>query len=89
LLFLRRRLCDWRELDDLSSRLRQAVIDGTAVVSPFVMLAEDVDAALQLRCASNFAASIDKQVAPLRKQQAFTYPKALSPTASTTTPPAC
>lgn len=75
LLFLRRRLCDWRELDDLSARLQQAVIDNSAVVSPFVMLAEDVDAALQLRCASAFAASIDKQVAPLRKQQAFTYAK--------------
>ncbi|WP_109126918.1 tetratricopeptide repeat protein [Dyella sp. C11] len=75
LLFLRRRLCDWHDLDELSQRLRTAVIDGTTTVSPFVMLAEDVDAELQLRCAKAFAESIEEQMAPLRKQLAFTRAK--------------
>ncbi|WP_130620974.1 tetratricopeptide repeat protein [Dyella amyloliquefaciens] len=75
LLFLRRRLCDWRDLDDLSARLQQAAADGSSVVSPFVMLAEDVDAGLQLRCAKAYADSIEQQAAPLRKQQAFTHAK--------------
>lgn len=75
LLFVRRRLCDWRELDALSAQMQQAVADGNIVVSPFVMLAEDVDAAMQLRCASTYAASIESQVAPLRKQLDFSHAK--------------
>ncbi|HET6553831.1 MAG TPA: tetratricopeptide repeat protein [Dyella sp.] len=75
LLFLRRRLCQWHDLDDLSARLQRAAADGSAVVSPFVMLSEDVDAERQLQCAKAYAASIEQQVAPLRKQQAFTYAK--------------
>ncbi|WP_243039392.1 tetratricopeptide repeat protein [Dyella sedimenti] len=75
LLFLRRRLCDWHDLDDLSARFQQAARDGEAMVSPFVMLAEDVDAALQLRCATTYAAAIEQQTAPLRKQLAFSHAK--------------
>ncbi len=75
LLFVRRRLCDWRELDSLSTQMQQAVADGNIVVSPFVMLAEDVDAAMQLRCASTYAASIESQVAPLRRQLDFSHAK--------------
>ncbi|MHA6205568.1 O-linked N-acetylglucosamine transferase, SPINDLY family protein [Dyella soli] len=75
LLFVRRRLCDWRELDALSARLQHAVSTGQAVVSPFAMLAEDVDAALQQQCASTYAESIDRQAAPLRRQLAFTHAK--------------
>lgn len=75
LLFVRRRLCDWRELDALSAQLQQAIADGHSVVSPFVTLAEDVDAAMQLRCATTYATSIESQVAPLRKQLAFTHGK--------------
>lgn len=74
LLFLRRRLCDWRDLDELSARVRKMASEG-AVVSPFVMLSEDVDADLQLQCAKTYAASIEKSAAPLRKQQAFNYTK--------------
>jgi predicted O-linked N-acetylglucosamine transferase (SPINDLY family) len=44
-------------------------------VSPFVMLAEDVDAATQLRCATTYATSIEPHVAPLRRQLAFTHAK--------------
>lgn len=75
LLFLRRRLCDWRDLDALSQRMHDAVAAGVGTISPFTMLAEDVDAALQLRCAQDFAAAVEQQVAPLRKQLAFTHTK--------------
>lgn len=75
LLFLRRRLWDWHDLDALSSRLQAAVTDGTAVVSPFTMLAEDVDAAMHLKTAKAFAAVIEEQTAALRKQQAFSHAK--------------
>lgn len=74
LLFLRRRLCDWHDLDDLSARLRQA-IDEDTVVSPFVTLSEDLDADVQLHGAKTYAASIERQVAALRRQQAFTHAK--------------
>lgn len=75
LLFARRRLCDWRGLDELSARLQQAVAAENVLVSPFVLLAEDVDAATLQRCATTYAASIETQVAPLRKQLAFTQAK--------------
>lgn len=75
LLFVRRRLCDWRDLDTLSAQMQQAVTAGDIVVSPFVMLAEDVDAAMQLRCATTYATSIASTVAPLRKQLDFTHAK--------------
>ena len=75
LLFLRRRLWDWHDLDALSGRLQAAVNDGTAVVSPFTMLAEDVDAAMHLKTAKAFAAVIEEQTAALRKQQAFSHAK--------------
>lgn len=75
LLFLRRRLCDWHDIDELGTRLRAGVVDGSTVVSPFTLLAEDVDAALQLQCAKAYAASIERQMAPLRKQLAFTQAK--------------
>ena len=75
LLFLRRRLCDWHDLDELSARLQTLVNEGTSAVSPFALLADDVDASLQLRCAKAYAESVDRHVAPLRKQQAFTYAK--------------
>jgi len=75
LLFLRRRLWDWHDLDELSNRLQAAVVDGTTVVSPFTMLAEDVDAAMHLKTAKAYAAVIEEQTAPLRKQQAFSHAK--------------
>lgn len=75
LLFARRRVCDWRGLDELSARLQHAVTEQNVVVSPFVLLAEDVDAAVLQRCATTYAASIERQVAPLRKQLGFTQAK--------------
>ena len=75
LLFLRRRLCDWHDLDELSQRLQQAIADDTATVSPFVTLSEDIEPELQLKAAKAFAAVVEQQVAALRKQQAFTHAK--------------
>lgn len=75
LLFLRRRLCDWHDLDALSQRMQAAVAAGAGTISPFTMLAEDVDAATLLRCAQDFAAAVELQTAPLRKQQSFTHAK--------------
>ncbi|ULU27434.1 tetratricopeptide repeat protein [Dyella terrae] len=75
LLFLRRRLCDWHDLDELSQHVQDAVVAGAGTISPFIMLAEDVDAALQLRCAQDYAAAVEQRVAPLRKQLALSQAK--------------
>ncbi|QNK02507.1 tetratricopeptide repeat protein [Dyella telluris] len=75
LLFLRRRLVDWHDLDELSQRAQAAVASGAGTISPFTMLAEDIDPALQLRCAQDYAAAVEKQMAPLRKQLAFAHAK--------------
>jgi predicted O-linked N-acetylglucosamine transferase (SPINDLY family) len=68
LVFAKRRLCDWTELDGLSEQLHQAVAAGRADVTPFAFLAEQADAAEQRHCATTFAAGIDKRMAPLRRQ---------------------
>ena len=66
LVFAKRRLCDWRGLDELSERLHRAVAEGRDGVMPFAFLAEDASAAEQRRCASTFAAGVEKLAAPLR-----------------------
>lgn len=69
-----RRLCQWDELEDLGARLRVAVAEGVQGITPFSFLAEDASAAEQRRCAETFAASIEKQMAPLRRQLALDHP---------------
>lgn len=71
LVFARRRLCDWRGLDELSERLHRAVAEGRDGVMPFAFLAEDASAAEQRRCAATFAAGVEKMAAPLRASLAF------------------
>lgn len=73
LLFAKRRLCDWRGMDELSQRLQHAVTEQRPGINPFFFLAEDVDAAAQRLCAATFAAMIEKQMAPLRQQLAITH----------------
>lgn len=51
LLFLKRRLGDWRELDTLSGHVRAAVRAGASGVEPFGFLAEPATPAEQLACA--------------------------------------
>jgi len=71
LVFAKRRLCDWRGLDELSERLHRAVAEGREGVMPFAFLAEDASPAEQRRCAATFAASVEKLAAPWRAQLAF------------------
>jgi predicted O-linked N-acetylglucosamine transferase (SPINDLY family) len=68
LLFIRRRLCRWQGLDDLSEQVIRAVGEDQPGIPPFFLLAEDVDAALQLRCAKTYAATLEQQAAVFRQQ---------------------
>lgn len=81
LVFAKRRLYDWPGLDELCTQLHRAVADGREGVTPFAFLAEDASAAEQRRCASTFAAGIEQQAAPLRKELSLTHhlPKADAP----------
>ncbi|MBP7598005.1 O-linked N-acetylglucosamine transferase, SPINDLY family protein [Pseudoxanthomonas mexicana] len=65
LLNWRRKLCDWRDLDRLSSQVRRAVRDGHGAVEPFAFLSEDADAAEQLACARRRARDLAASVRPL------------------------
>lgn len=60
LLAWRRKLCDWRDLDALSTQVRQAVRQGHSAVEPFAFLSEDASAAEQLQCARLRAAPIER-----------------------------
>ncbi|HYG06974.1 MAG TPA: tetratricopeptide repeat protein [Stenotrophomonas sp.] len=52
-----RRLCDWQQLDVLSSQVRRAVAQGQPGVEPFAFLSEDSSAQEQLACARLRAAA--------------------------------
>lgn len=65
-VFIKRQLCDWSDLDALSNRLRSAVANNAADVTPFGFLAEPASAAEQLQCARNFAEGVAQRVDPLR-----------------------
>ena len=67
LVFLKRQLCDWRDLDALSARLRARVAEGAVGIAPFAFLSEPAGADEQLRCARTAAAAIDAGAAPLRR----------------------
>lgn len=75
LVFLRRQLCEWDGLDDLSRRLRTRVAAGAQGIAPFAFLAEPANAAEQLQCARTWARAIDAKVAPLRKRLALVHAK--------------
>lgn len=66
LVFLRRQLCDWQDLEALSARLRARVAAGGEGIAPFAFLAEPASAEEQLQCARTFAAAIEAKAAPLR-----------------------
>ncbi|WDM68464.1 tetratricopeptide repeat protein [Xanthomonas cucurbitae] len=65
LLNWRRRLCDWREVEALSTQVRAAVAQGAAAVEPFAFLSEDASAAEQLACARTRAQAIAAMLQPL------------------------
>ena len=68
LLFARRRLYRWKDIDALSERVVRAVSEGETGIHPFAFLCEDTDAALQLQCAKTYAALIEGQVSTFRQQ---------------------
>lgn len=68
LLFLRRQLCEWRDLDALSRGVRDRVAAGVPGIAPFGFLAEPASAAEQLRCARIAATDVESRMAPLRAQ---------------------
>ncbi|MEA5122463.1 tetratricopeptide repeat protein [Xanthomonas floridensis] len=65
LLNWRRRLCDWRDVEALSTQVRAAVAQGAAAVEPFAFLSEDASAAEQLACARTRAQAIATMLQPL------------------------
>ena len=71
LVFLKRQLCDWRDLDTLSAQLRARVAEGAAGIAPFAFLSEPAGADEQLQCARTAATAIDAGAAPLRRNLAF------------------
>ncbi|MET0232197.1 MAG: tetratricopeptide repeat protein, partial [Rhodanobacteraceae bacterium] len=73
LVFLKRQLCDWRDLDALSTQLRARVAERAPGIAPFAFLSEPASAAEQLLCASTAAATIENGAAPLRRQLAFSH----------------
>jgi predicted O-linked N-acetylglucosamine transferase (SPINDLY family) len=73
LVFLKRQLCDWRDLDALSARLRARVAEHARGIAPFGFLSEPASAAEQLLCASTAAATIEAAAAPLRRRLAFSH----------------
>lgn len=60
-----RRLCDWQDVDALSTQVRAALASGQGAVEPFAFLSEDASAAEQLACARARAAVIAGSVRPL------------------------
>lgn len=75
LVFLKRQLCDWTGLDALSDRLRDAVANGAAEVTPFGFLAEPASADEQLHCARNFAEGTVRRVDPMRDKARSLFPQ--------------
>jgi len=71
LVFLKRQLCDWSDLDALSIRLRRRVAEGAVGIAPFAFLSEPAGPDEQLRCARTAAAAIEAGAAPLRRGLRF------------------
>ncbi|MGC1548099.1 MAG: tetratricopeptide repeat protein [Rhodanobacter sp.] len=57
-LAIKRRLCDWRELDTLSAKLKAHVASGRGEVSPIDFLCEGATAALEFACAQANASKL-------------------------------
>jgi predicted O-linked N-acetylglucosamine transferase (SPINDLY family) len=58
LLFLRKCLADWRDLDELRGRFRAGVAERRPLLSPFCLLSEPSSRAEQRRCAETWVASV-------------------------------
>src|SRR5439155_18673110 len=60
LLFVRQRLADWRDLDDLRTRFLRCIAAGTPLLSPFVLLSQPSTRAEQRRCAEQWTAALTR-----------------------------
>ncbi|MDQ3057142.1 MAG: tetratricopeptide repeat protein [Pseudomonadota bacterium] len=74
LLNWRRRICDWRDLERLTSQVRNAVNRGIPGVEPFAFLSEDATASEQLACARLKARSIAANDAAVPMYPTFSGP---------------
>jgi predicted O-linked N-acetylglucosamine transferase (SPINDLY family) len=74
LVFLKRQLCDWRDLDALSTQLRARVAERAPGIAPFAFLSEPAGPDEQLTCARTAAAGIEAGASALRRQLAFARP---------------
>jgi predicted O-linked N-acetylglucosamine transferase (SPINDLY family) len=64
----RLRACDWRDMDDLRSRIEEVVRhEPQAAVSPFTFLQVSGDAQLQLQCVRNWSSHRFRPLAPVKR----------------------
>ena len=75
LAYTRRQLADWSEQATLTARMREAVEAGHQGIVPFALLVEPFDRALQRKAVETFTHPVEQNLAPLRRQLAFTYPR--------------
>ena len=62
-----RRLCDWQDVDALSTQVRAALASGQGAVEPFAFLSEDASAAEQLACARRAPLSSPARCGPCQR----------------------
>lgn len=74
LVYAKRRLCDWSDLDGLSADLRRRVHARAPGLTPFSLLAEDFHPGEHLLCASTTAMQIEAKMRPLRQRLALAHP---------------
>lgn len=58
LLFLRKRMCDWRDLASLQRRFRDGVAAGRPFLTPFSFLSDPSTRAEQRRCAERWSSAL-------------------------------
>jgi len=72
-VFLKRQLCDWRDLDALSTQLRARVAAHAPGIAPFAFLSEPAGPDEQLTCARTAAAVIEAGASALRRRLALAH----------------
>jgi predicted O-linked N-acetylglucosamine transferase (SPINDLY family) len=73
LLFVLRRLYDWKAAEPLGARIRARVAAGDGAVDPFAFLAEDATPAEQLACARARAQQVQRKTQPLARRLRFSH----------------
>ena len=67
LLFVRQRLADWHDVDELQARFRRGIAAGTPLLSPFVLLSQPSTRGEQRRCAEQWTAAFVRPATPTRR----------------------